>query len=203
MSVDTHYRAVCSQMDIQSYIDYMCCNIYIANCDYLDNNYAVWKASSPGAGRYRDGKWRFLTFDTDDSAGMVRGLTEYDTDSFAGGHWNGISPLMDPLFSSLMANADFRRLFSDSFLEIADGNYRYDRVHPVIEKLSGLYAKQAVMTARRFRGNYQIPDYDSPMDASEYATLKNYDYEVRVLDDFYRMRRDAVMDYFDKYFPVP
>lgn len=195
LSEDANYRYVSSVMDIQSYIDYMCANIYIANCDYLDNNYAVWRASPGGGEGYRDGRWRFLTFDTDDSAGMVRSLTGYDTDSFTGGHWNGISPLSDPLFSSLLKNQGFREEFIASFTEMAERNYDYTRVHAVIGELSGLYAKQSVMTARRFRGDYRIPDYDSPKTPEAYGTMENYLYEVRVLDDFYRKRKDHILEF--------
>ncbi len=198
MSDPANYRDLCGAMDIQSCIDYFCCNIYIANCDYIDNNYAVWKTRYPSENTgYKDGKWRFLSFDTDDSAGMVRGLTTSDTDSFTGGHWNGISPLSDPLFSALWKNKDFRDRFAASFRETAEENYDYERVHPLIESLASVYEDQSVMTAARFRGNYQIPDYDS--ERTDYATPENYRYEVKVLDDFYRTRGDYILSCLEKH----
>ena len=58
-------------IDIQSYIDYYAFEIYVANCDSISNNYAMWRTRNVKSSPYYDGKWRWILYDTDDSTGMV------------------------------------------------------------------------------------------------------------------------------------
>ena len=108
LSSQENYDSICRMIDIQSYIDYSCFQIYVANCDSVSNNFARWRSSRISERPYEDGKWRWLLYDTDDSAGMVPSLTSYDIDSFISGHWanNPLGDKADPLFSALMDNAD-------------------------------------------------------------------------------------------------
>ena len=69
------YAGLLEQMDMQSFIDWMCTNIYIANTDSkpLENNVYTWKSGAPASdassGRvtYSGGKWRWMLSDLDDS----------------------------------------------------------------------------------------------------------------------------------------
>lgn len=47
-------------MDIQSYIDFSCVNVYFANLDYNEyKNSFCWRARKSGYGEYEDGRWRW------------------------------------------------------------------------------------------------------------------------------------------------
>ena len=60
MSLESNYEQLQLQMDVQSYLDYLCANMYIANIDYgIEESYA-WKTSMTGQGKYEDGRWRWI-----------------------------------------------------------------------------------------------------------------------------------------------
>ena len=77
LSNEVNYKEVCKVIDIDSFIEQYCTGIYIANTDWPDHNYGIWKYNGkPNAYKvndnlYCDGKWRFMAFDFDYSMGNV------------------------------------------------------------------------------------------------------------------------------------
>ncbi|MGN0593115.1 MAG: CotH kinase family protein [Ruminococcus sp.] len=86
MSQEENYRYFCSQMDVDSLIDFFCIGIYLGTWDWPNWNYGVWRnngTSAPG-NPYSDGKWRFISYDFDYTQGSTYesygGLTGYSYD---------------------------------------------------------------------------------------------------------------------------
>lgn len=196
LSTPKNYKYICDRIDIQSYIDYFCYQIYIANCDSIANNHARWRSKTVGTAPYEDGKWRWLLYDTDDSVGMVTDFSSYDIDSFIGGHWS-IDPLGgrgDVLFSALMDNKEFKELFISTFIEMADRNFNYDRITKELKIKSGQYENAMVKSQERFLGNYEIKDYLVCMNTDQY-TVDNYRYDISVIDEFYKKRAEYIIPF--------
>ena len=59
MADDSHYEYVETQIDIDSYLDYIITNIYFNNGDWPGNNLRTWRERSP------NGKWRWMMSDLD------------------------------------------------------------------------------------------------------------------------------------------
>ncbi|MCR5268071.1 MAG: CotH kinase family protein [Lachnospiraceae bacterium] len=180
LSDDLNYRRFCNMMDIDSLIDYYCAEIYFANDDAYDNNVAFWKTRHAGLTPYADGKWRCLLIDTDCSAGYREEATA-DVDSFAAETARGVSPLTDPLFAALIENAEFRAAFRERFLYLAEHDFSYERVEPVISELEKAYLKPQVLSLRRFAD----PSY----------TEETYAANVQTVRDFYRERGAYICGY--------
>ena len=144
------YAGLLAQMDMQSFIDWMCTNIYIANTDSkpLENNVYTWQSelaapdAEAGSLVCSDGKWRWMLYDLDDSlavgTSMENGET-YTMDSFT--DHAGYAPsgyLDDEPMAALMKNADFRRQFVLTFLDMANENFRAERVLSRFLAMKGL-----------------------------------------------------------------
>jgi hypothetical protein len=172
---DLQYRRFCDMVDIDSLIDYYCMEIYCANSDAYDNNVALWRVRTPQDQPYADGKWRFLLIDTDAS------LINADQDSFVGGHHGGYNPDTELFFSNLSQNPEFRRRFSERFMQLAGEDFSYEKIEPVINEFEDTYTGAMTETLKR----YVDPDI------SEEYYLKNVD-DVR---NFYRERGDYICGY--------
>lgn len=197
LSDGSNYAWIEERIDIQSYIDFYCTEIYVANCDAIANNYAIWRSTELTDDEYGDGRWRWLLYDMDDSAGMVEGRTEADTDSFVSGHWT-TDPLGengDILFSALMENDAFKDRFVSTFLEVADTNFDYDRVHALLYEVAEEYCDAVVASQQRFRGEISFKDYLAGADYSGWYSEDDFWCDVKVIDDFYRERRDYIVNY--------
>ena len=180
LSQDEYYEQILREMDIQSYIDYYCFEVYVANCDSVGNNTGLWRVRETGSGPYEDGRWRFFIFDTDDSAGMIPGHTDAATDSFKEGNWQR-NILGDPLFTALLQNERFKEQFVVTFMDMANYHFDTERVNDRIDELTAQYREAAVASHRRFQ------DADAGED--------DYEEAVSVLKDFYENRYDYITAY--------
>lgn len=180
LSIDANYQKISDMMDVQSYIDYFCFQIYVAACDSITNNVSFWRTQTRSTEEYHDGKWRWIIYDTDDSLGVLEEYSRYDVDSFTSGHMF-VSPMGDTLFSSLMRNEEFKKQFVESFYEMANEIYKPAYVNKVIDELVDQYMDAAILSHERWHeGKYSKDDY-----------LKYVD----VVKDFFKYRRPYIEQY--------
>ena len=175
LSDDLNYNKFCDMVDINSLIDYYCMEIYCSNSDAYDNNVALWRTRTTSDSPYADGKWRYLLIDTDASAQNA------EQDSFVGGHYGGYNPDTEIFFSNLSGNASFRESFTRRFLYLADNDFSYDHIEPIIDEFEEIYGKAMTESLRR----YLDPSF------SEEEYLEN----AEAVRTFYRERGDYICEY--------
>ena len=181
LSVAKDYEYMCEHIDIQNYIEYNCYEIYVGNTDSVDCNYAYWRSKEITGEPYCDGKWRWILYDTDDSSGVVEDdMSEAWVDHFTAGHW-AVNPLDDTLFKNLIENQTFRAQFAATFLEMADGDFNTEMVLGKLEEIEELYEQPITHSMKRFLGE----DY----------TESDYHTEMEKLKEFYKNRRDYIVEY--------
>ena len=111
-------------IDIQSYIDFCCVNVYFANLDYSEyKNCICWRARKPGNGDYEDGRWRWALYDMDlengDYGVVVEDINTFTMDThYAGGAFNTRS-----MYVALKQNEDFCRQFVLSFMDMINTDF--------------------------------------------------------------------------------
>lgn len=196
------YEEIGRVMDIQSFIDHYCFEIYIGNTDWPLNNLCCWRTRDKAgttvekttknvpeetgkdeAAQYRDGRWRWGVYDTDESTGIYDdGMSTYSSNPFLEeSHWFG-SPLTTPLMSNLIANESFCRQFSLTFMDMANKNFAYRDVHDKLYEMAARYAAPMEKSYHRFNGG-------------EY-TVDTFWENIGVIDEFYEKRADyAVPDF--------
>ncbi len=158
LSIPENYERISQMMDIQSYIDYISVECYVANSDWPYNNYCCFRTRSASASPYADGLWYWALYDLDDCA-TTWDLNYYTTNPFTEeGHWEG-SVLEEPLFSGLMKNPDFRKQFTLSFMDIANVNFQYENTHEKLMDMAAVYQPHVIETRRRFLTNDTSPDF--------------------------------------------
>ena len=72
MSTAENYNKLKSVLDIQSYLDYLCANMYVANTDYASSEWIMWRSSDISDDGYGDGKWRFAMGKMDNTLGNIQ-----------------------------------------------------------------------------------------------------------------------------------
>lgn len=183
LSRQENYETIAQMMDIQSFIDHYCFEIYIGNTDWPLNNVCCWRSrEADGTSEYTDGRWRWGVYDTDESTGIYpEGMSTYSSNAFLeDAHWFG-SPTTTPLMSNLLDNAEFKKQFVLSFMDMANENFAYDRVHEGLYKLASVYAEPMVETYHRFNGD-------------EY-TLDTFYENIGRIDEFYRHCYEYIVPY--------
>ena len=175
------YREIGRMMDIQSFIDHYCFEIYIGNTDWPLNNLCCWRSrKEDGASGYEDGRWRWGVYDTDESTGIYEeGMSTYESDPFSEeSHWFG-APLTTPLMSNLIENETFRRQFALTFMDMANKNFSYGDVHDKLYEMAAVYAAPMEKSYHRFNDGVYTSD--------------TFWENIGVIDEFYERRPDYVV----------
>lgn len=139
-TIEEDYAEFCEKVDIQSFIDFYCSNIYLCNLDYNDNkNCMLWRVREPGSGEYNDGKWRWLLYDTDAiewSKGEDYGVTELAAvDSFSVKPLYCEKPLNEQFFYRTVKKVpEFRKQFVLTFMDMVNTCFSVENVNEELEK---------------------------------------------------------------------
>ncbi len=142
---DEDYEKLCQMVDIQSYIDYMCAEIYISNVDWPGNNYEMWRSASVTGRPYEDGRWRWMLYDTEFSSGADN-RTKADSDAFARARG-------DIMFQYVIKNATFRAQFVNTMMDLINQNFDPLHADAALDAMVALYTPAMVTHYRRYGGN--------------------------------------------------
>lgn len=140
MSTPEAYAAFGELVDLQSYIDYMCFNIYIDNMDFTETINSIWWRSRENISRpYEDGKWRFVLYDLDAMAWNdasnwgVASKAEKNTFTLPPRFAGDLPINQQPIFAALKNNPLFVRQFVLTFMDMVNTNFRYDSVSSMMD----------------------------------------------------------------------
>lgn len=145
LSDDEVYDVVSELIDVQSFIDYCCVNMYVTNDDLsFGQNMALWRSASDDGSEYGDTKWRWMVFDMDEA------IQEYDETTDPGDWMTNYCLMQEPVLQSFMRNAGFREQFFATLLEIGRNNFDYDEVSSKLEEWKLVYEEQLLINHERF-----------------------------------------------------
>ena len=182
LSVQENYDQFDKMVDIQSYIDYICSNVYLGNTDYNEiANTAMWRTTTKENDSYGDGRWRWAFYDMDlQTAGCrynygLTNITDAQLDTF------NIVCDWDPpvnervIYCALKANPGFRRQFVLSMMDMINTDFTEERMSALLEK----YGQDISWHQYFFRDR---PDNMIAFTAKEFG-LKNSTDELTITTD--------------------
>ena len=127
MTDPANYKKACELIDVNSLIDYMAAEIYIARWqDWPSNNYALWKTREPEGNRYGDCRWRFILFDVN-----FGGLTYKDGDATR--DTIAMTRAESPILDNMLNNGEFREAFINRLMSMRDDEFAPRKVSAVID----------------------------------------------------------------------
>ena len=173
------YRYIQTQMDTESFKYYNLANIYYNNRDWPHNNIEFWRSQSDydaTEGPGRDGRWRWMMFDTDFGFAWTDRHTEatynwqvsqdYLTQATRPNHWSTF------LLHELMKNEEFKHEFINGYRDLMNTAFRKERVLNVLESLRSTIEPYAEEHLHRW-GNSDHR-WSMPKDLNEWNTNVNY-----------------------------
>ena len=141
LSVQENYEKFGEMIDIQSYIDYICANVYLGNTDY--NEYAntvIWRTVTKENDSYGDGRWRWAFYDMDlQTAGCRRNYGLNDITDAQLDTYNIVCDWDPPvnqrqIYCALKANPEFRRQFVLSMTDMINNDFTEKKMTSLLEK---------------------------------------------------------------------
>lgn len=134
MSQEEAYDQLNQIMDIQSYIDFSCINVYFANLDYSENkNVICWRAREREVGPYGDTRWRWALYDMD-LENLDYGVHMEDINTFTmDTHYAGSAFNTRPMYAALKQNSRFRQQFVLSFMDMVNTDFTVQRASQAMD----------------------------------------------------------------------
>ena len=135
LSQAANYAWVETHMDLDNLIDHYACEIFCCNTDWPGNNLGVWRVRTsynPQAAYGHDGRWRWLTYDTDHGFG----LSSTETTDMMTQARRSSRGVCQPQFDRLLANTDFRNRFVSRFADLINTAFQPARVQGIISSMA-------------------------------------------------------------------
>ena len=143
-------------IDIDSMADYFATEVYIGNCDlFMDANFALWRSREKEDEGYKDGRWRFVLYDTEYSSSLY-GYAK------TGADYDHLSHHMEsfPLLAAAMRNPEFREKYNESIRRLQE-IFSDSNVEESLKRYDRLYRPHVENYHIRFGG--QSESYDASM----------------------------------------
>jgi hypothetical protein len=158
MSLSENYSQVKSRMDIESYLEYICGNMFFGNSNFKSTKTTVWRTEKTvGLGK-TDGKWRWLMSLAPDSLANTA-VQNYPVNTFL---QQGIQ--LDPFFQSLLMNREFCNQMKAVMNHMITEQFTEEKCLEVVEKYTDLMKRPAMDTYTRFYGSMSNNLYDDEIE---------------------------------------
>lgn len=191
LTEEANYRKVADTIDLQSLMDYFAIQTYINNYDWLKkdsspNNIMMWRVNEKVDGNpYADGKWRFVLYDTEYSAGLYgQEGTQPEFNSLSNISKDVEWDNPGALFFRLLYNDTFKQAFYANYIDIMENNFDPDRVLAWIDEYCAEYGSPISDTFSR---------YIAWEEGAQHFTNN-----VNTVKDFYTRRPTYAKRYLDK-----
>lgn len=122
---DKNFEKLSEQINVESYMDYIITQTYIANGDQLENNVKWWRDRTT----YKFRKWTWIIYDTDLGFNLNK-VNEFWLGDLAGDNRSGFF-----LFNHMIKNEKFRDEFLERYTYFLDHVFEKERVKYIIKKL--------------------------------------------------------------------
>lgn len=180
MSKDENYQQLESVMDMQSYIDYLCANMYLGNAKFGTEGATLWRTKDKNGTGYADGKWRWLIGNMQNTManGELGNVSTESIDTF-------LQPYFDQnaVIQSLLTNEKFRNQLSETMNQMAETEFEPTHVEQVLDNIAATNKILAVNNYQRFFGGTADNYYSS---------------EVKKIQDFFDNREAYILNYTDE-----
>lgn len=185
-----------TMMDVQSFIDVYAANLYLCNMDFnWHHNIYLFRTRKPRTGNvWADGRWHWMLYDVDYSTGDNSSVTA-DHNMFQGKFLNSKHGLsLDPLFPYLAKNREFRALFVNTFMDLANEVYGAEEMDAVLDQLREQWKEAAYASVLR----YPLKDDADTLNRDTHDS--RFTANCDKLSEFFHQRFDYTVPYMADYF---
>ncbi len=196
LSGDDHYEYIQTRIDVENFVDYQIAQIYLGNEDWPGNNMDYWRYQTnqyePDAPYGKDGRWRWLMYDTDFGFGLygrqpsinsIRFATEPNGPSWPNPPWSTF------LLRSFLENETFRHTFINRFADQLNTAFRPERVHSIIDEMADVLVPEIAE---------QLERWNRPA----WGSLSGWNDQINVMQNFVSSRPSHVRNHIAEFFNI-
>lgn len=192
LSIEENYEHVISQFDAENLLDYFITQIYIRNTDWPGNNLDYWRYSGEPDPLVpeKDGRWRYLLFDTDYGFGHNTNGGTYKHNTLEHATLPDGTGWPNPEWSTrvlrkLLENEDFKTRFVTRFSDLMNTAFTPNRAINLINEMSAAIAPEIPRHIDRWQKLASVPQWEVHLEAMREFALKRPAFQRQHLQDFF------------------
>ena len=176
MANDDAYHAVCAQIDMDNFIDYMILETFFANWDWPNNNVKIYRLDQQTELMTQQGvdagKWRWLFFDLDGGMKLDPSVNMYERlrDEYD-------QQVVTQIFERLMENKDFKDQFITRYEYLVKNQLTSEKILEQINLFEQRYRQEIERQTFRWR----------------LSNIRYWQRQVEEMKNFARERSDIVL----------
>ncbi len=140
LTKQSNYEYVCSQVDIDSLINYWICETYFANPD--SGNIRCYKTT--------DGKWRWMIYDFDWGMTSSTWKKDYIYMHLLDPKGHGAADFSNALIRKLLQNSDFRDKFISTYCYHLNNTFSSERTLKILDEMASVIRDEIPRQGRRW-----------------------------------------------------
>ena len=183
MSNPTHYNYIEKHIDLDSFIDFFVCSMYMCNIDWPANNVKVWRNKSTTDPSGLDTRWRYVLCDMDMGMGLE---ADYNRDMFA----HALTPdtVAGIMMNELLENETFRNKFIERFTYVAQTVFAPEKCLKIFEEYSAAMKKVIGLHFDRW--------------PSDGGSMNKWQSEINQIKNFINKRAEYAISTMNTYFGI-
>jgi hypothetical protein len=153
IALQQNYNYVNTKIDLESFTDFECSEIFLGNGDWPNNNTKLWRYKSgynPASTNALDGRWHWMMYDLDAGfGGDCNGVSaSFNTLSNALDSTFGVHTL---LLRTLINNSVYRNYFINRFADLLNTTFEPNRVRAIMAQLNAMLTPGMLEHVTRWR----------------------------------------------------
>ncbi len=183
MSDPTHFNYIAKNIDLDSFIDFFVCSMYMCNIDWPTNNVKVWRNKSSSDPSGLDTKWRYVLCDMDMGMGLEGA---FNKDMFA--HALSNQTVAGSMMCSLLENETFRNKFIDRFTYAVQTVFAPEKALKLLDEYSSALKKVIGLHFDRW--------------PSDNGSMNKWQAEINEIKTFINKRGEYALSTMNTYFGI-
>ena len=181
LNTEKAYQHICSQIDIENFIDYMIVQTYIANWDWVVNNVRLYRIEEQSETmrqhKIEAGKWKWIIYDLD-VAMSSSSFNMFDYLKAECAH-----NFITPLFFGLMENLEFKGKFLTRYEYLIENCFNSEKFVQHIETYEERYKSEIERQIARWRRPPLVQRWRSKVNDMKVFARERPDFVKKQLKD--------------------
>lgn len=188
LSIDKNYKYIESKIDLKSFSDFVIANVYFCNSDWPNNNVKFWKYNSKvdsiGA---KDGKWRWMLYDTDWGFGY-NNLSKPESNLLEKAKSVGS---VGVFFAGLIRNKQFVNFFLNRFKFHLNTSFNTKNVLVKINQFKNILKPEIQEHINRWRAIGSYTAWLENIEILNDFAIKRPQIQIQQLNDFFKLKEGS------------
>ena len=181
MSVTANYQKLQELMDVESYLDYYCANLYFGNPQFDSFSTTLWRTAGENNSY---GKWHWEFPDATDTLGL-KALSNYSVNTYL---CPGVRE--DLFFRGLLQNPEFRTAWEQRIAEFAE-QMTQEKAEEELNAIRDRHRAAVAETAKRYGLQLTEEGYLADGDSILEYFAGRKDYILRYTEEFLKLAEDS------------